>query len=247
MTCATTKPGTDAGAIPANVSENARPTVTAGLAKDVEDVNQYAAPMYAPTAGAASMPRPLRASAKTSATRPRVATTSPSSRWAPVRSLVERSPSGTWYMRLASSAPATAPITCTTEYAATSAPDSPVRARRPSSQSTAETTGLKCAPDTGPNSRMSTVSPRNVAVEFSSSCRPTSPGERRSAAMPEPTTTVTSRPVPRSSAVSRLPRSVGSLGTDPVVDMRWRVLRLVERMEASVADAAAVPGTGRER
>ena len=36
---------TDAGAIPANVSENTRPTVIAGFAKLVEDVNQYAAPM----------------------------------------------------------------------------------------------------------------------------------------------------------------------------------------------------------
>jgi hypothetical protein len=31
--------------MPANVSENIRPTVTAGLANDVELVNQYAAPM----------------------------------------------------------------------------------------------------------------------------------------------------------------------------------------------------------
>ena len=33
------------GAIPANVSEKMRPTVTAGLANEVELVNQYAAPM----------------------------------------------------------------------------------------------------------------------------------------------------------------------------------------------------------
>ena len=36
---------TEPGAIPANVSENVRPMVTAGLAKLVEEVNQYAAPM----------------------------------------------------------------------------------------------------------------------------------------------------------------------------------------------------------
>jgi hypothetical protein len=42
--CAITKPGTGDGAIPANVSVKARPIVTAGLANDVEDVNQYAAP-----------------------------------------------------------------------------------------------------------------------------------------------------------------------------------------------------------
>ena len=37
--------GTEAGAIPAKVSENIRPMVMAGLAKLVEEVNQYAAPM----------------------------------------------------------------------------------------------------------------------------------------------------------------------------------------------------------
>jgi hypothetical protein len=34
--------GTPAGAIPANVSERARASVTAGLAKDVDAVNHYA-------------------------------------------------------------------------------------------------------------------------------------------------------------------------------------------------------------
>jgi len=37
--------GAVAGAMPAKVSENIRPTVTAGLAKEVLEVNQYAAPM----------------------------------------------------------------------------------------------------------------------------------------------------------------------------------------------------------
>ena len=48
------KPGAEPGAIPAKVSEKIRPTVTAGLANDVLLVNQYAAPMYAPTAAAES-------------------------------------------------------------------------------------------------------------------------------------------------------------------------------------------------
>ena len=39
------KPGTEPGAMPAKVSEKMRPTVTAGLANEVELVNQYAAPM----------------------------------------------------------------------------------------------------------------------------------------------------------------------------------------------------------
>ena len=39
------KAGAEDGAIPAKVSENIRPMVMAGLAKLVEEVNQYAAPM----------------------------------------------------------------------------------------------------------------------------------------------------------------------------------------------------------
>ena len=34
------KPGTEAGAMPAKVSVNTRPMVTAGLANEVEEVNQ---------------------------------------------------------------------------------------------------------------------------------------------------------------------------------------------------------------
>jgi hypothetical protein len=37
---AATNPGVSAGRIPANVSDAARASVTAGLAKDVEEVNQ---------------------------------------------------------------------------------------------------------------------------------------------------------------------------------------------------------------
>ena len=39
-TCAAMNTGADEGAIPANVSENIRPTVIAGLAKLVDEVNQ---------------------------------------------------------------------------------------------------------------------------------------------------------------------------------------------------------------
>ena len=42
---AATKPGTLAGAMPAKLSLNMRPNAAAGLANDVEAVNQYAAPM----------------------------------------------------------------------------------------------------------------------------------------------------------------------------------------------------------
>ena len=43
--CMRTNGGTDPGEIPANVSDIVRATVTAGLAKLVELVNQYAAAM----------------------------------------------------------------------------------------------------------------------------------------------------------------------------------------------------------
>ena len=45
ITCAAMKAGADDGAMPANVFENIRPTVIAGLAKLVEDVKNYAAPI----------------------------------------------------------------------------------------------------------------------------------------------------------------------------------------------------------
>src|SRR6266478_4343762 len=68
--------GTEAGAIPAKVSENIRPMVMAGLAKLAEDVKKYAAPMYAPTAAGADRVRPDRAKAKMTRISPRVAITS---------------------------------------------------------------------------------------------------------------------------------------------------------------------------
>ena len=43
--CAATKPTTEVGAMPAKVSVKDRASVTAGFAKDVEAVNQYAAEM----------------------------------------------------------------------------------------------------------------------------------------------------------------------------------------------------------
>ena len=45
MIWATMKLGTEEGAMPAKVSEKIRPTVIAGLAKLVEDVKKYAAPI----------------------------------------------------------------------------------------------------------------------------------------------------------------------------------------------------------
>jgi hypothetical protein len=47
---ARTKSGTSVGRIPANVSDNERAMLTAGFANAVDEVNQYADVIYAPTA-----------------------------------------------------------------------------------------------------------------------------------------------------------------------------------------------------
>jgi len=46
----------------------------------------------------------------------------------------------------------------------------------PGAASANDTTGLKCAPDTGPNIKMMANSPAAVAAAFSSSCSPVFPG-----------------------------------------------------------------------
>src|SRR5450755_1310974 len=89
MIWAAMKVGADDGAMPAKVAENIRPMVMAGLAKLVEDVKKYAAPMYAPTAAGAVLLRPDRARAKITRSRPRVATISDRKCAAELRSLAE--------------------------------------------------------------------------------------------------------------------------------------------------------------
>jgi hypothetical protein len=98
------------------VSLNARPMLTAGLANDVDDVAQYAAPIHPATATGASAPRPDRASAKMTRTRtrtrPAVATTSPIHRCGAERSVLETETAGRANIRLASTAPPAAPAVC---------------------------------------------------------------------------------------------------------------------------------------
>ena len=93
------------------------------------------------------------------------------------------------------------------------------------------TTGFRCAPDTGASAATRTARPRAVTSEFSSSWRPTSSGDSRWAAMPDPTTTATSRPVPSPSASSRRGRDVSTVAAavgagrrrQPVDDVAHRV------------------------
>lgn len=49
-TCAAMKAGASTGRMPEKLAVKARAIVTAGLAKDVDDVNQYPAVMNRPTA-----------------------------------------------------------------------------------------------------------------------------------------------------------------------------------------------------
>ena len=71
--------------MPAKVSLNIREMVTAGLANEVDEVNQYAAPIQAATATAEAGARPVRARATMTAISPAVATTSPIHSGSPVR------------------------------------------------------------------------------------------------------------------------------------------------------------------
>src|SRR6476646_9314288 len=190
--------GTSTGSMPANVFENMRPMVTAGFAKLVDEVKKYAAPMYAPTAKGATEPRPERTTPNTTKSSPAVAMISPSQSPPPERVLVDQSTAGSSYMRLASMHPAHAPATCAAMYAPRSRVERP-----PHTRSARLTTGFRCAPDTEPTARMIATSPAAVAAAFSNSCSPTSPGDSRWAAMPEPTTTATSSMVPRNSARAR--------------------------------------------
>src|ERR1700729_3395269 len=108
---AATKPGTDAGAIPAKEAENIRPAVMAGLAKAVEDVKKYPAPIYAPTAAGTARLRPDRASAKITRIRPSVATTSDRKCPGELRSLADTLTAALPNIRFAITAPPAQPAT----------------------------------------------------------------------------------------------------------------------------------------
>src|SRR5690606_8437933 len=171
--CAPMKGSADSGEIPANVSVKIRPTVTAGFANAVDDVNQYAAPMYAPTAAPMKLVRPLRARTKITSTSPVVATTS-ERRLPGVTRPVAENEEGRSNIAFAKSAPATPPASCAATYAATCPRE---RSAPPSSAATRVTTGLKWAPLTPMNTTMSTASPSVVARLFCRSCSPVSSGE----------------------------------------------------------------------
>ena len=94
--------------MPEKVSVQLRASVTAGLAKEVEAVNQYAAVMYSPTAqGTAEALK--RNTQKIVVTRPNVATHSENHCAAPVRALALSWTSGRSNIACAASMPASPP------------------------------------------------------------------------------------------------------------------------------------------
>src|SRR5215475_12092277 len=100
---------TELGAMPAYVVVRLRPMVTAGLANEVDAVNQYAAPIHAPTAQLTCWSRPLLARVTMTSIRPAVATISLSSNGAPVLCLCDGLRIVWPNMASASAAPAMAP------------------------------------------------------------------------------------------------------------------------------------------
>lgn len=102
--------------------------------------------MQAATAGAARVARPERTSAKTTVSRPAVATTSARRCGPEARCVVLTPASGSPNIALASTAPDRQPTTWVGTYAAASRQGSP-----PSAASARLTAGLMCAPLTGPS------------------------------------------------------------------------------------------------
>jgi hypothetical protein len=65
------------------------------------------------------------------------------------------------------------------------------------------TAGLKCAPEIGPNVRMSATSAAPVAIVLANRATPEFPADNRSPIIPEPTTAANKKPVPMNSAATR--------------------------------------------
>src|SRR5215831_18156189 len=98
------KPGASDGRMPANVSVAARASVTAGLANEVDAVNQYAPVMYAPTANGTAEDRE-RAHPQITATKPNVAMNSLSTCEAPALTWCDAAKIGSPNIRCAAATP----------------------------------------------------------------------------------------------------------------------------------------------
>ena len=97
--------------MPAKVSLRHRAIVTAGLANEVDAVNQYAAVIYAATAYGTALGR-AREHPQITASRPNVATNSLNHCAGPVRACCESETTGSPNITLATIAPQTPPRIC---------------------------------------------------------------------------------------------------------------------------------------
>src|ERR1700722_16268950 len=183
--------------MPANVSLRQRAIGTAGFANEVDDVNQYAALMYAPTAKAAIAER-RREHPQITASKPNVATNSLKFCAAPLRAWREIETSGNRNIKWAKTVPPTPPTHC----AATHQPAS-LHGNPRSIASIIVTGGLKCAPEIGPNVRIKAINAAPVAIVFARRAIATLPPASRSPMIPEPITAATRNPVPRNSDTAR--------------------------------------------
>src|SRR5436190_19063652 len=104
--------GASTGRIPANVLLSERAIVTAGLAKDVDEVNQYAAEINAATDNATAITLWRRETAMITPTRPKLAMNSPNHCSGPERTFVDAKNVGNPNIKFAAATPVNAPAIC---------------------------------------------------------------------------------------------------------------------------------------
>src|SRR5688572_31040979 len=180
--------------MPANVCVSDRAIVTAGLANDVLAVNQYAAKIHA-AINAGNADGRWRAPSRIVSNNPNVATPSLSHWPPPVRRRVPGCSSGRSNIAWARSTPRIAATSWTQTKA------SAVRVSiAPRSRIASVTAGLKCAPDTGPSTTISTYNTAAVAPAFASNATPSFPSDNATPMIPEPTTVASNTQVPSASA-----------------------------------------------
>src|SRR5690554_3313857 len=114
--CMVTNIGAEAGSMPVKVSVSVRPMVTAGLAKLVDEVNQYAPAIHAATVYGTAVERPVRTQPWTTSRRPTVAINSEIQSGPEDLACVEKATAGRSNMTLARTVPTHAPITWAVMY-----------------------------------------------------------------------------------------------------------------------------------
>jgi len=134
-------------------------------------------------------------------TSPKVAMNSLRNCAPPARAWREAKKIGSPNMPWATATPRNAPVICAAMYTGTS-----VHRMPPTAASASVTAGFICAPESGPNAKISATSAAPVANVFASNAMATFPPARRSPMMPEPTTVARSSAVATNSATARRDR-----------------------------------------